>query len=79
MPELLDRIVVTPDVLHGKARIKGTRVAVYMVLEMLAGDYSFDDILREYPHLTREDIKSCLEYAAITTRDELAPGLQEGA
>lgn len=73
MSELLDRIEITPEVLHGKARIKGTRVAVYMVLEMLAGDYSFDEILKEYPHLAPEDIKACLQYAAVAARDELYP------
>lgn len=70
MSELLDRIEITPGVLHGKARIKGTRIAVYMILEMLAGDYSINDILKEYPHLSRADIKACLEYAAITAREE---------
>ncbi|MEW6624074.1 MAG: DUF433 domain-containing protein [Bacillota bacterium] len=55
----LDRIETTPGVLHGKARIKGTRIAVYMILEMLAGGYS------------NEDIKACLEYAALAAREEV--------
>lgn len=69
----LDRIETTPEVLHGKPRIKGTRIAVYMILEMLAGEYSIEDILKEYPHLTREDIKACLEYAALTVREDVYP------
>lgn len=73
MSKLLNRIEITPGVLHGKARIKGTRIAVYMILEMLAGDYSVNDILKEYPHLSREDIKACLEYAAVTAREEIYP------
>jgi len=67
----LDRIETTPEVLHGKARIKGTRIAVYMVLEMLAGGYSNEDIIKEYPHLKQEDIKACLEYASLAAREEV--------
>lgn len=69
----LNRIEVTPDVLHGKPRIKGTRIGVYMILEMLAGEYSVQDILKEYPHITEADIKACLEYAALQAQEEIAP------
>jgi uncharacterized protein (DUF433 family) len=73
MSEIHERIDATPEVLHGKARIKGTRIAVYMILEMLAGEYTIEDILKEYPQLTREDIKACLEYAAVNAREEVFP------
>lgn len=44
--------------------IKGTRIAVYLILDLLSEGQSFDDILAIYPHLTHEDIKSCIQYAA---------------
>lgn len=73
MTAYIRRIEASPDVLHGKARIKGTRIAVYMVLEMLAGGYSIDEVLNEYPQLTQDDVKACLEYAAVTAREEVYP------
>ena len=44
-----------------------------MVLEMLAGGYLYEDIIKEYPHLTNEDIRACLEYAAMTVREDVYP------
>lgn len=64
MEELLDRIAVDPAVCHGKACIKGTRVPVRLLLEMLASGDSFDDILESYPFLTDEDLRAALAYAA---------------
>ena len=60
----LSRIVSDPDTLHGKPRIKGTRIAVYMILQMIAGGDSPETILREFPSLTEEDIQAALSYAA---------------
>ena len=58
------RITVNPQVCHGQACIQGTRVPVYQILRMLACDDSFEDLLREYPSITREDILACIDYAA---------------
>ncbi|MDK2855975.1 MAG: hypothetical protein PWQ86_1188 [Bacillota bacterium] len=60
----MDRIVCNPEILGGKPVIKGTRIAVYLILDLLSEGYSFEDILRLYPHLTTEDIKACIRYAA---------------
>jgi uncharacterized protein (DUF433 family) len=58
-----DRIVVDPGVLVGKPIIKGTRLAVEFIIELMANGWSHEDILHNYPGLTTEDILACLSYA----------------
>lgn len=58
------RITVDPQVCHGQACILGTRIPVYQILRMLACGDSVEDLLREYPSITRKDILACLDYAA---------------
>jgi uncharacterized protein (DUF433 family) len=65
-PNWRDRIDCNPEVLVGKPRIKGTRISVAFVLECLRGGSSFDDLLRNYPHLTRDDIEAAIACAAET-------------
>ncbi len=65
-----ERISADPTVLVGKPVVKGTRVAVELVLDLLGRGYSHDDILAQYDHLTREDIQACLEYASELVRSE---------
>lgn len=60
---LRNRIEVNPDVLLGKPVIAGTRIPVYLILNLLASDYSFERIMQAYPGLTREDIVAALGYA----------------
>ena len=62
--ELLERIEVNPQILAGKPVIKGTRISVELILRMLSQGISGKEILEEYPHLTKEDIKAALAYAA---------------
>ncbi|MEQ1945630.1 MAG: DUF433 domain-containing protein [Bryobacteraceae bacterium] len=59
-----ERIVVDPEILAGKPIIRGTRVAVEFILDLLAAGQSENEILSEYPGLTREDILACLSYAS---------------
>ena len=59
-----ERIVVDPEILAGKPVIRGNRMAVEFILELLAGGQSESDILSNYPGLTREDILACLSYAS---------------
>jgi uncharacterized protein (DUF433 family) len=61
---LLDRIVVNPEVVHGRPAVRGTRVRVADVLSLLAAGASEAEILDDYPYLTADDIHGCLEYAA---------------
>jgi uncharacterized protein (DUF433 family) len=64
------RIVVNPDILAGKPIVAGTRLSVELVIEMLANAWSEDDILRNYPVLTRDDIRACLHYASHVLQSE---------
>ena len=59
-----ERIELRPDVLAGKPVVKGTRLAVEFIVELLADAWTEDAILTEYAGLTREDIHACLRYAS---------------
>ena len=63
-----DRISVNPAVRSGKPCIKGTRITVYDVLEYLAGGMNEDQILSDFPDLTREDLRASLAFAAARER-----------
>jgi uncharacterized protein (DUF433 family) len=65
-----DRIVVDPRILVGKPVIKGTRIAVEFVVELLANGWTTEQILHEYDHLTPEDIQACLGYASEVLKSE---------
>jgi uncharacterized protein (DUF433 family) len=56
-------IVSTPDVLSGKPRINGTRIPVALILGFLASGASVEEIMNEYPDITREHVAACLDYA----------------
>lgn len=63
MNDILGRIVIDPAVMVGKPVIKGTRVPVELVLGLLGKGATYDDILRGYPRITKEDIYACLLFA----------------
>ena len=63
-----ERVSVNPGVRGGKPCIKGTRITVYDVLEYLAGGMTEDQILADFPDLTREDIRAALAFAAARER-----------
>jgi len=65
-----DRITIDPAVLVGKPVIKGTRLAVEFIVGLLAQGWTVDDILKEYDHITREDVQACLAYAHQLLADE---------
>jgi len=65
-----ERIVIDPDILVGKPIIKGTRLAVEFIIDLLAQGWSEDEILRNYPGLSRADIQACLGYASATLHAE---------
>ena len=66
--EWQERISVNPAIRSGKPCVKGTRISVYDVLEYLAGGMSEDDILNDFPDLTRDDIRASLAFAAARER-----------
>jgi len=67
--ELLQRIIISPKVMVGKPVIKGTRLTVQYILNLLAHGASMDVILQEYDGLTREDIQACLLFASRSLED----------
>ncbi len=58
-----NHIVSTPDALRGKPRIKGTRIPISLILGYLAAGRIIEEIIKEFPDLTREQISACLVYA----------------
>jgi uncharacterized protein (DUF433 family) len=65
-----DRIVVDSKVLTGKPVVRGTRISVELVVDLLAAGWSHQQILDSYPHLTEEDVRACLSYASELLREE---------
>ena len=59
-----------PQVCHGKACIRGTRIMVSVILDNLADGLSPDEIVAEYPPLTLDDVRAAIAYAAVLTREE---------
>jgi uncharacterized protein (DUF433 family) len=65
-----DRITLAPDVLAGKPVIKGTRISVEFVIDLLGRGWTTEQILREYDHLSPADIQACLAYASEVLKSE---------
>ena len=66
-----DRITSDPNILGGKACIRGMRISVSLVVNLVANGMTVEEILDEYPDLEAEDIRQALRYAAWTTDDIL--------
>ena len=64
MPDLLDRITIDPGICHGKPCIRGLRYPVEVILELLAGGATTEDILRDHDDLERDDVLAALAFAA---------------
>ena len=65
-----ERIALDPKILVGKPVVKGTRIAVEFVIDLLARGWTTEQILQEYDHLTEEDIRACLAYASGVLQNE---------
>lgn len=65
-----DCIVVDSKILTGKPVIRGTRIAVELIVDLLASGWSHEQILASYPHLTEDDIRACLAYASELLHEE---------
>ena len=70
---MYERILIDPNVCHGQACIKGTRIPVHQIFRMLANGDSIEKLLQAYPSLTREDILACFDYAGALAEDEISP------
>lgn len=67
----IDRITSDPNIMNGKACIRGMRITVSLVLNLTANGMNKADILKQYPALEAEDIDQCLQYAAYLAEEEL--------
>jgi len=67
--ELLRRISIDPNVCFGKPCIKGHRIWVSLILDLLAADATVEEILEQYPQLTREDVLACIAYGSEMSRE----------
>jgi uncharacterized protein (DUF433 family) len=71
-PGLSDRIVSDLHICGGEPTVKGTRIPVHVVLSHMAAGESAEEILKNFPSLTREDIQACLEYASYLATEHVA-------
>ena len=71
-PNWRNYIESTPEVLRGKPRIKGTRIPVSLILGYLAAGNTFDEIITEFPDLSKEQLAACLDYARDLSEFEVA-------
>lgn len=67
-----ERIEQNPKVLAGKPVVKGTRLSVQLILELLADKWSTEEVLDQYPTLTKDDVLACLRYASECPRSRRA-------
>ena len=65
-----DRIEVNKSVLVGKPIIKGTRISVELILDRMADGWTMEDVLRSYPHISREDVLAALSFASELFKEE---------
>ena len=65
-----ERVSIDPHVCHGKPCIKGTRIMVSVILDNLADGLTPEEIVKEYPPLTAEDVRAAIAYAAALAREE---------
>ena len=70
MAKLPERITYDPNVCSGKPCIKGTRIPVHIILDLLAASENFEGIIKAYPNISDDDIRACLSYASILADEE---------
>lgn len=66
---MLSRITIDPDVCHGKPTVRGSRLLITTILELLASGMTWDEILGDYPNLESDDIKACLDASGFRVPD----------
>ncbi|TES92288.1 MAG: DUF433 domain-containing protein [Candidatus Cloacimonadota bacterium] len=70
MRQFEDKINSDPMICSGKSCIKGTRIPVHIILDLLAAGETYEGIKKAYPNLKDEDIEACISYAAFLTEEE---------
>jgi uncharacterized protein (DUF433 family) len=76
---MFNQIVSNPEILHGKPCIRGTRISVEFILELMASGATRDDILRGYPHLTAEGVEEAIRYASQFLANEVVISAEVGS
>lgn len=69
--EELDRITIDPNICLGQPTIRGTRITVSVILKMLAGDKSIEEVIEAYPEIEVEDVRQAMKYAAWVVSDQI--------
>jgi len=69
--EKLDRVTVNPNICLGQPTIRGTRITVSVILKMLAGGKSIEEVIEAYPELEIEDVRQAMKYAAWVVSDQI--------
>ena len=72
--KMFDRITFDPQIMGGRACIRGLRIPVSVIVGQVAHGAAFEEILADYPDLEREDIQQALEYAAWLTQEQIHAG-----
>jgi len=70
---MYERITIDPNICHGQACIKGTRIPVHQIIGMLANGDTIEELLQEYPSIKRDDILAALNYAASLAEEQITP------
>jgi len=73
MNPLLQRICIDPNICFGKPTIRGTRIWVSLILDLLADGVSIDELLTDYPGLSKDDVMAAIAYGAEVTRERIIP------
>jgi uncharacterized protein (DUF433 family) len=68
---MFERITFDPGIMGGRARIRGMRLTVSLVVNLVANGMSSEDIIREYPELEAEDVRQALQYASALANEEV--------
>jgi len=68
-----ERISIDPNICHGQACVRGTRIPVHQIIHMLANGDKIEDLLAEYASLKHDDILACLDYAAALAEEQITP------
>ena len=68
-----ERIIIDPNICHGQACIRNTRIPVHQIVHMLANGDTIEELLKEFPAVERDDILACLDYAASLAEEHITP------
>jgi len=74
---MFERISIDPEIMCGKPCVKGTRIPIYIILNLMAAGYSIEQVLITYPKLTKQDVLAAISYAGSITEHDESYSLQQ--